>query len=206
LDASWLWVYPETRRKSQQQIFINPFSADLTDHIKWDVQDFQLSCDGKWIAFITNEDGLSVLHLLDAASGKERPASKLPAGVAGGIQWHRSNREIGLTATSARNPAEAYALDVESGKAERWTYSEAGGINTQSYSEPAIVRWKSFDGTLMSGWLYQPPAKFAGKRPVILDILGRSIRLTTKNAQSGLLFVNRLNTIAYERKLTMRNI
>jgi dipeptidyl aminopeptidase/acylaminoacyl peptidase len=34
------------------------------------------------------------------------------------------------------------------------------------------VRWKSFDGKTISGWLYRPPAKFTGKRPVIVNIHG----------------------------------
>ncbi|MDQ3810285.1 MAG: S9 family peptidase, partial [Chloroflexota bacterium] len=37
----------------------------LTDHIKWDVEAFDLTRDGRMIAFITNEDGISVLRLLD---------------------------------------------------------------------------------------------------------------------------------------------
>src|SRR5947209_12966388 len=37
----------------------------LTDRIKWDVDEFDLSPDGKTIAFVTNEDGVSRLHLMD---------------------------------------------------------------------------------------------------------------------------------------------
>ena len=48
----------------------------LTAHIPWDVQSFALSPDGKTIAFETNEEGLSVLHLLDTATGMEKPAPK----------------------------------------------------------------------------------------------------------------------------------
>ena len=35
-----------------------------------------------------------------------------------------------------------------------------------------MVRWKSFDGRTISGFLYRPPAKFTGKRPVIINIHG----------------------------------
>src|SRR5581483_828626 len=45
----------------------------LTTQISWDVEEFDLSYDGKTIAFITNEDGYGVLHLLDTKSGKEKP-------------------------------------------------------------------------------------------------------------------------------------
>ena len=45
----------------------------LTPELSWDIDEFQQSWDGKWIAFLGNEDGLSKLHILDAATGKERP-------------------------------------------------------------------------------------------------------------------------------------
>jgi dipeptidyl aminopeptidase/acylaminoacyl peptidase len=35
-----------------------------------------------------------------------------------------------------------------------------------------LVRWPTFDGRQISGFLYQPPAKFTGKRPVIISIHG----------------------------------
>jgi dipeptidyl aminopeptidase/acylaminoacyl peptidase len=34
------------------------------------------------------------------------------------------------------------------------------------------VKWKSFDGLEISGWLTQPPPRFTGKRPVIIEIHG----------------------------------
>ena len=55
---------------------------------------------------------------------------------------------------------------------ERWTYSEIG-INTDAFVEPKVNPWKSFQmGLSISGFLYPPPAKFTGKRPVVIDIHG----------------------------------
>ncbi len=45
----------------------------LTTHINWDISHFALSWDGKTIAFISNEDGRDVLHLLETASNKGLP-------------------------------------------------------------------------------------------------------------------------------------
>ena len=145
----------------------------LTGSINWDVDSFALSWDGKTIAFVTNEDGLSVLHLFDTASRKELlPAPKLPPGVIGSIEWHRNNRELGFGMESARSTYDTYSLDVSTGKIERWTESETGGIKTENFSEPEVVRWKTFDGKMISGLYYRPPTRFAGRRPVIVDIHG----------------------------------
>jgi dipeptidyl aminopeptidase/acylaminoacyl peptidase len=144
----------------------------LTDHIKWDVDSFDLSWDGRTLAFSVNEEGLSVLHLLDTRSGKERPAPKLPPGLAFPAHWHKNNRDLGFGYNSARRPADSYSLDVKTGKVERWTTSETGGLNTEEFSLPEVVHWKSFDDKMISGLLYRPPAKFNGKRPVIINIHG----------------------------------
>jgi len=45
-------------------------------------------------------------------------------------------------------------------------------VNTQDFREPELVRWKSFDGKMISGFLYRPPANFMGKRPVLIEIHG----------------------------------
>ena len=144
----------------------------FTDHIKWDVDQFALSWDGKMVAFITNEDGIGVLRLLETATGKERPLPKLPVGVLDTIQWHKNNRDLGFAVDSARSTYDAYSLDVTTGKVERWTESETGGLNISNFSEPELVRWPSFDGRSISGFLYRPPAKYTGRRPVIIDIHG----------------------------------
>jgi dipeptidyl aminopeptidase/acylaminoacyl peptidase len=144
----------------------------LTDDIKWDVSSFKISWDGKLIAFVTNEDGLGVLHILDTATGKQLEKPKIPVGLLGGLVWHKNNRDLGFNFIDARHNSDAYSLDVTSGKIERWTFSETGGVNTESFTAPELVRWKSFDDKTISGWMHKPPAKFTGKRPVIIEIHG----------------------------------
>ncbi len=144
----------------------------LTSHVSWDVQGFELSPDGRTIAFETNEDGASVLRLLDVASGREKPGPKLPLGVLSGLEWHPDGQVLGFTLSSARSPADAYSFAPATGKLLRWTESETGGLNAAAFSEPELVRWKSFDGRTISGFLYKPPASFTGKRPLIVEVHG----------------------------------
>jgi dipeptidyl aminopeptidase/acylaminoacyl peptidase len=125
------------------------------------------------IRLFTNEDGLSILHLFDTTRRKEIPAPNLPAGIIGWFEWHKKNGELGFGMESARATYDTYSLDIKTSKFERWTESETGGINTQEFSLPEVVRWKTFDDKMISGGLYyKPPAKFSGKRPVIIDIHG----------------------------------
>jgi dipeptidyl aminopeptidase/acylaminoacyl peptidase len=144
----------------------------LTDHIKWDVDSFEVSPDGSTIAFVTNEDGISRLRLLDTKTRKEKTAPSLPVGLIGGLEWRDNGDELGFNLSSARSTSDVYSLDVKTNKVERWTFSETGGLNTEAFADAELVRWKSFDGRDISGFLYMPPAKFNGPRPVIINIHG----------------------------------
>jgi dipeptidyl aminopeptidase/acylaminoacyl peptidase len=145
----------------------------LTEKAKWDVDEFELSPDGNTIAYILNEDGVGVLHLMNAKSGKELKAPKLPLGIPSGLEWHENGRDLGFNFVSAKSPNDAYSVDVKTGKVERWTESETGGLDAQQFVEPELVKLKSFDGLQISAFVYRPdPKKFPGKRPVIVNIHG----------------------------------
>jgi dipeptidyl aminopeptidase/acylaminoacyl peptidase len=144
----------------------------LTPSLKWDVDELDLSKDGRWIAFEANEDGISVLHVLDTKTNKEVSVPKVPVGVMFGLAWRNNSREVAFTLGTASQPFDAYSLDMATGKLERWTFSETGGLNTSGFAEPQLIHWKSWDERSISAFLYKPPAKFTGKRPVIIDIHG----------------------------------
>ena len=50
----------------------------LTTDIKWDVDEIELSEDGKTLAFVTNEDGISKLYLMNTATRKYHPVPGFP--------------------------------------------------------------------------------------------------------------------------------
>jgi dipeptidyl aminopeptidase/acylaminoacyl peptidase len=145
----------------------------LTDSIKWDVDDIDLSDDGKLLAFTTNEDGTNVLHVMTTADHKEVAMPKLPLGTLGGLKWHKDSTNLAFSVTSAVSPAEVYSVNMKSKEVTRWTQHEPMEVNPATFVEPELVRWKSFDGRMISGFLYRAPAKkFPGKRPVLIGIHG----------------------------------
>ncbi|HVN08156.1 MAG TPA: alpha/beta fold hydrolase [Patescibacteria group bacterium] len=143
----------------------------LTSGIPWDVDTFDLSHDGSQIAFATDEDGVSKLHVLDTGSGKQTEVPNLPVGVISRLRWRRDAPELGFSMTTARAPDDCYSLNSATGELTRWTYSESA-VKTAGFQEAELVRWKSFDGKMISGFLYKPPARFTGKRPVLVVIHG----------------------------------
>ncbi|AGY59046.1 peptidase S9 prolyl oligopeptidase active site domain protein [Gloeobacter kilaueensis JS1] len=144
----------------------------LSAAIPWDVESFELSQDGRHLAFVTNEAGISRLHLLDTATGRTRAVPKLPVGLIANLDWRANNQELAFNLSTARSPADVYSWNIATDRIERWTTSELGGLNPASLAEPQLVNWPSFDKRTISGFLYRPPAKFTGRRPVIINIHG----------------------------------
>ncbi len=145
----------------------------LTPDLGWSVEEFALSADGALLAFAVNEDGISVLRILDMASGQVAVPDSVPIGILGGLKWHTNGQDLAFTLVSARSPSDVYSLRVKTGQIERWTQSETGGLNADAFAVPELIRWESFDGLALSGFLSRPnSAKFPGKRPVIIVIHG----------------------------------
>ena len=164
----------------------------MTSKIPWDVETFDLSHDGKRIAFVTDENGLSVLRDFNVPTKQilHRPKN-LPSGVIGAVRWRRNGPELAFSLTNAQGPGDVYSLDVATGKLERWTDSETA-VPTKDFPAAELVNWKSFDGKMISGFLYRPPAKFTGKRPVLVVIHGGP------EGQSQPIFLGRNNYLLNE--------
>ncbi len=160
----------------------------LTSAIPWDVESFDLSLDGKNLAFVTNENGASRVYVLSTSTQKYRPLAQIPMGVIGGLEFHANGVDLGFSMSSARANSDAYSINIQTGKLQRWTTSETGGLDTSQFVEPQLVTWQSFDGRKISGFLYQPAAsRFPGRRPIIVNIHGGP------EAQSRPHFMGRLN-------------
>ncbi|HEV2852215.1 MAG TPA: prolyl oligopeptidase family serine peptidase [Thermoanaerobaculia bacterium] len=155
-------------------------STVLSGGIPWDVEDFDVSSDGRLLAFFTNEDGVSKLHLLDLSSGKALAAPDLPAGVTANMLFRPGSHEIAFALDWARSAQDVYSYDPDRRKLERWTASEAGGLDAESFVVPELIHYPTFDTVSPGGarrtipaFVYHPPAdRFPGRRPVYISIHG----------------------------------
>ena len=170
-----LWVTSDEGSDAQRLGTLDPVTGKFTPVTaagRWDVEEIEISHDGRTIAYVVNEAGISRLYLMDVASRRVRPVTDLPVGVARGLEFAPWGM-LGLTLTSARSPSDAYAVDPRTLKVTRWTESETGGLDPARNVEPELVEVKSFDGETVSGFLYRPDARrFPGKRPLLVNIHG----------------------------------
>jgi dipeptidyl aminopeptidase/acylaminoacyl peptidase len=175
-DGQRLFVSTDARGEFQQ---LAEFRLDrrelriLSADVPWDVKAADVSRDGRRLAAVFNVDGRDELRMYDAASGAALAAPAVPRGQISRMQWHPTRTtELAFTLNSPVNPAGVVSYDTERNAAERWTSADTAGIDPASFQDAEIVRWKSFDGRMISGVLTRPPARFTGPRPVLISIHG----------------------------------
>ncbi len=149
--------------------------AVLSPETRWDVEEFDLSPDGRTLAYAVNADGASELKLLDLKTGKAVATPKLPPGVIGAMGWDETGARLGLSINSATAPTDVYVLTTKSKSLARWTQSETGGLDPDDFIEPKLERFRTFDSGAggpkeISAWVYEP--KTPGPHPAIIDIHG----------------------------------
>jgi dipeptidyl aminopeptidase/acylaminoacyl peptidase len=165
----------------------------LSGHIPWDASGMDLSADGRRLAVQFNIEGRDELRLFDVQSRSELPRPAQPAGNIGAASFHPALPLVALSVNSAQSPSQLSVLDLPSGGLQRWTQAQApAGVDMGGFRDQQIVRWPSFDGRRISGLLSLPPARFDGKRPVIIDIHGGP------ESQATVGFLNRLNYLVEE--------
>lgn len=146
----------------------------LSGDLDWDVENFSLSPDGRLLAYVVNADGSSQLHL-KALSGAAPKIAELPLGRVNGLSFSADGRHLGFQLNSPRSPGDVFSLDLESGEMTRWTHSEIGGLDQESFVLPKLVRYPTFDE--VDGAPRQIPAFYYRPRgdgpfPVVVRIHG----------------------------------
>ncbi len=142
----------------------------LTRSIPWNVERLALSPDGRTLAFATNEDGYSVLRLLDTTTRRHRPAKKVPRSILSQLQFSRKTGLLGFTLRGPTRLGDACSYDVKTARLTYWTASETGGMNRDRLVKPTLMRYKTFDGRKIPCFYYRPSG--SGPHPVVLYIHG----------------------------------
>ena len=145
----------------------------VTPDLQWEVEDFDVSPDGRLVAYSVNEDGYSRVHLAELATGRHLPRPALPDGVLTGLDFSADGKQLAVSMSTATSAGDVWSWDVERGSLVRWTQSELGPVQPDSLSVPKLIRFKSFDGLSVPAFVYRPAGVAAdAKTPVVIDIHG----------------------------------
>jgi dipeptidyl aminopeptidase/acylaminoacyl peptidase len=171
-DGSGFWVFSDVDREYLNagiyDLATKRFTWDITPD--WEIEQLNVSANGKLLVWVVNEDGRSVLHARDLETGEERALPEVPLGVIGTLAVAADGGSIGLLLVRPTHPAEVFIVDLEKHETRQITNGMLGGIPEASLIEPELIRYPTFDGREIPAWLYRP--KGDGPFPVLLSIHG----------------------------------
>jgi dipeptidyl aminopeptidase/acylaminoacyl peptidase len=172
-DGGAVIVLSDENSQFQRLVRVDLVSGErsvMTSELNWGIESFDLSEDGRTLAYVVNEAGSSSLRLMDVRTLRALPAPHLPAGIVSGVTFDHQGRRLGFTLNSATAPGDVYSWDLRSRSLTRWTQSETGGIPQSAFVAPELINWRSFDGREITGFIYRP--RTPGPHPVIINIHG----------------------------------
>jgi dipeptidyl aminopeptidase/acylaminoacyl peptidase len=158
--------------------YVNLFTAErtvLSDHIPWDIEELAISRDGHYLAYVSNEGGVSKLSLIDLRTHQDLTPPRLPPGIIDHLSFDAEGKRLAFGYASATLPRDAYVLDVANNTLEAWTHSETGPMDPAKFVTPRLVQFPTFDR--MDGRIRQEPAYVyeptkPGPHPVLIVLHG----------------------------------
>jgi dipeptidyl aminopeptidase/acylaminoacyl peptidase len=147
----------------------------ITPVLDWDVEEFDASADGRYLAYVVNQDGRSRLVVEDTQTHTESTPPGIPEGVITRIAFDRAGHRLGLSVESATSPRDVYSWDLEHERLERWTWSETGPLDRGALIVPELARYPTWDRVngqprTLSAYVYR--SRNAVHCPVVIDIHG----------------------------------
>jgi len=172
-DGKSVWLASDARGEFRQLARLDLATlkyAWLTDDIPWDVEAIEVEPHSGNVAFTVNEDGASSLYLIEK---EKRRRVELPLGQVGSLEFSVDGRELGFTLVRPDAPSDAYSLTLDDGKITRWTYSEVGGLNPETFVTASRVQFPAFDGRKIPAYYFKP-RRASKERPagVLINIHG----------------------------------
>jgi dipeptidyl aminopeptidase/acylaminoacyl peptidase len=147
-----------------------PLVFSIKPEANWDTEGIAFPESGSRFAYTLNREGFSELHLRKfEVDGKplitqilpDDEIVKLPAeGVVSGLNFSENGKFLAFTFNSAKNNSDIWLYDLESKKLAQITKSERSGIPQESFVEPQLIKFKSFDGREIPAWFYKPIDKY----------------------------------------------
>jgi dipeptidyl aminopeptidase/acylaminoacyl peptidase len=158
--------------------YLDPVSHEerkITPDLPWDIESFDVSVDGRYIAYVVNEDGHSRLTVVDSLQKLELTPPGLPEGQISNIRFDHTGKRLGMSVDSAQAPRDVYVYDLAHSAIERWTKSEIGALDAGMLASAELIRYPTWDRVagkqrMISAYVYRPRGPAAS--PVVIDIHG----------------------------------
>ena len=106
------------------------------------------------VAFLINEAGYSRLTVVEVATGLEIPIPEFK-GIVNSCKFTADNGLL-LSYQSASRASDCYHLALQGKRLDQITFSSYQGLDRESFIEPQLIQYTSFDGLEIPAFLYLP--------------------------------------------------
>lgn len=147
----------------------------LTSDVPWDVEAFTLSEDGSLLALSINEGGISRLVVRRLPGNRPLALPELPAGVITAAFFSPAGDRLALSVSSPTSPTDVWTVSLTERRLARWTRSEAGGLDPETFVAPDLIEYPTFDAVdgeprRIPAYVYRPAGP--GRHPVLVLVHG----------------------------------
>ena len=138
----------------------------------WDVSFVGFSQTGRYKYVGVNEDASTKITITDMETGATVAMPALPAGNIQNTRFSADDGKLSFLLNGDTSPSDLYVMDM-GGDAKRLTSALNPAINQADLVEATVVRYPSFDGTLIPSILYKPKGASAEmKVPALVLVHG----------------------------------
>ena len=183
-DKSGRFLYVNTDLDSD---FLHTARLDLASltwekivYPNWDVEIMSLSPNGRYLAYVINQDGVSQLELIDLGMGQVRiaPLPVQAPGVVGfysnKINFSQDSRYLTFAYSNAIQTHNilVWDTDLNHNAVHQMTQSNHGGIPESKFAIPQLIHYPTFDERQIPAWFFSPNTTPSAKRPVVIIVHG----------------------------------
>jgi dipeptidyl aminopeptidase/acylaminoacyl peptidase len=166
-------IEQELNHGGPADLFIRPIEGgdpvNLTENWDLEPQNPQWSSDSRYIYFTAEVGGSFHLFRILARGGPVEQVTKGERRL-GGLSIDRAFRKIAYTVGLIHAPAEVYVADIDGTNERQLTEVHKGILSEIALSKAERLQYKSYDGTLIEGWLLYPFCYQPNKGPYPLIV------------------------------------
>jgi dipeptidyl aminopeptidase/acylaminoacyl peptidase len=145
----------------------------LSSPAEHDVELFDQSPDGRYLAYTLDDGGTSRLQLIDLSRKLEIAVPALPPGIIDTLKFDATGKRLALSVASASAPSDVYVFEPDTQELTRWTQSELGMLDPTRLVLPSVLRFPTWDRVegqqrVLRAYGYQAAAAASAPRPVLI--------------------------------------
>lgn len=138
-----------------------------------DIVDVELTGNGRYMVWQTDESGFSRLYARDLRTGEMIKSPALPAGVFRMDGGARTAPIFSVIVSGPSSPGDVWVWNVATGELRQVVRSTDAGLDLDKMVTPTAVKFKARDGVVLNGLLYKPHLQSASSQaPVYIQLHG----------------------------------